>query len=212
MNDHILYEKQLIVDLNLHNPFVSNMVDPQLNQRLLGSQDNVNDDGELMLPPDDWDHGMNHLSHEVAIAGGPGVRVIPRPLEDTNPVRFREHTMLNRMISYWLEQHDCIIFDTSPLCLVNQKNIPAQHVATCCDAALIVVKSGKTQVHQLKDAMEILHTVDVNLVGTVMNDFDNPLLGVELIRQCQKMGHRLPRLSNWLTRKIKKSSFLFADF
>jgi hypothetical protein len=60
--------------------------------------------------------------------------------------------------------------------------------------------------------MEVLNTVDVNLVGTIMNDFDNPLLGVELIRQCQKLGQKMPRLARMLTRKIKKSAFLFADF
>ena len=200
----------LIVDLNLHNPFVSNMIDPDILQ-----QSQMQRNSELLthdqtsqghLPPPDWDRGISHVSHEISIADGPGVKVIPRPFEDHNPVKFREHTMLNRMISFWLEKHDCVIFDTSPLCLVNQKNIPAQHVATCCDAAIMVVKSGKTQVHQLKDAIEILHTVDVNLVGTVMNEFENPLLGVELIRQCEKLGSKFPRLSNWLTKPLANAN------
>lgn len=208
----------LIIDLNLHNPFVSNMIDP--NELMQSQHLQSQEQGFLPheqgvsghLPPPDWDAGISHISHEVTIANGPGVKVIPRPFEGHNPVRFREHTMLNRMISFWLEKHDCVIFDTSPLCLVNQKNIPAQHVATCCDAAVMVIKSGKTQVHQLKDAIEILHTVDVNLAGTIMNDFDNPLLGVELIRQCEKLGKRFPKTSQWLINRIKKSSFLFADF
>lgn len=208
----------LIVDLNLHNPFVSNMIDPNdlaaANEmhRLNHANNYQQSDPDHRLPPPDWDSGISHVSHEISIANGPGVKVIPKPMDDHNPVRFREHTMLNRMIQFWLEKHDCVIFDTSPLCLVNQKNIPAQHVATCCDAAVMVIKSGQTQTHQLKDAMEILHTVDVNLVGTIMNDFDNPLLGVELLRQCDKMSDRFPRIGNWLSNKIKKSSFLFADF
>lgn len=206
----------LIVDLNLHNPLVSNMIDPQIlqqNQNFIQNQDpGRTEQHDPLLPPPDWDLGISHISHEVSISDGPGVKVIPKPFEGHNPVRFREHSMLNRMISFWLQSHDCVIFDTSPLCLVNQKNIPAQHVATCCDASIMVVKSGKTQTHQLQDAMEILQTVDVNLAGTIMNDYDNPLLGVELLRQCEKMEKRFPRISQWLTKRIKKSTFLFADF
>lgn len=211
----------LIVDLNLHNPFVTNMIDPcllineqsQNNQSLLtDSELVVNDKQQKDAPPEDWDTAISHLSHQVNIADGPEVNIIPNPCDKDNSVKFREHANLNRMIAYWQQAHDCIIFDTSPLCLVNQKNIPAQHVATCCDAAVLVVKSGKTQVHQIKEAMDILHTVEVNLVGTVMNDFENPLLGVELIRQCQKLSKRMPRVSNWLTQKIKRNGFLFADF
>ncbi|MCJ8274600.1 MAG: hypothetical protein MJK04_35025 [Psychrosphaera sp.] len=208
----------LIVDLNLHNPVVSRMIDPnesgveQVSMSSKAIMQHPDDKSDHPPPPPDWDCAINHMAHEITIAGGPGIKVIPRPCADNNPVRFREHAMLNRMISYWQEHHDCIIFDTSPLCLVNQRNIPAQHVATCCDAAVVVVKSGKTQKHQLKEAMEILHTVEVNLAGTVMNDFANPLLGVELIRQCQKLGKRLPRLSKFLINRIKKSAFLFADF
>lgn len=233
----------LIVDLNLHNPFVSRMISdekyqpwsqrlpekgtssatdllPQDNSVVLSEQGEVADGGNAdsvdpglrMQAPDGWNMSIEHQAREIDIQGGPGVRVIPVPKDDDNQVRFREHTMLNQMISYWLEHHDCIIFDTSPLCLVNQKNIPAQHVATCCDAAIVVVKSGQTQVHQLQEAMDILQTVDVNLAGTVMNDYENPLLGVELIRQSQKLKTKLPRLSNWLVNKIRNSSFLFAEF
>ncbi|MFT4925745.1 MAG: protein-tyrosine kinase [Phenylobacterium sp.] len=230
--------KVLIVDLNLHNPFVSGMIDTH-NQRALTAKsasaagqnddtvinhddglsgehsliqrDNHQDSAEAQAPAG-WNNAIDFQSQAIDIEGGPGINIIPIPSDDNNQVRFREHAMLNQMINYWLEHHDCIIFDTSPLCLVNQKNIPAQHIATCCDAAVLVVKSGKTQTHQLKEAMEILHTVEVNLAGTVMNDLSNPLLGVELIRQCQKLKAKMPRVSQWLVNKIKKRSFLFAEF
>ncbi len=240
--------KVLIVDLNLHNPFVSNMIgrkdlsletpgqqsrqangqqqlkdvygqdgkDHQQTQELIAAGDEFLSESEMPGPeravPEGWNTAIDFQAQSIDIQGGPGIKVIPIPSDDNNQVRFREHAMLNRMIGHWLEQYDCIIFDTSPLCLVNQKNIPAQHVATCCDAAVVVVKSGKTQAHQLKEAMSILQTVQVNLAGTIMNDYNNPLLGVELIRQSEKLKSKLPRLSNWLVKKIKKSAFLFAEF
>lgn len=226
----------LVVDMNLYNPVVSRMISadsPAIDNTLLLSNqaayltDNSdtaildNDTGDIaqsdnnvssMIKPKDWDNAMDYHARQVSIRNGPTLPVIPIPKDEKNPVKFREHTMLNRMIEQWLVHYDCVIFDTSPLCLINQKNIPAQHVATCCDAAVVVVKSGQTQTHQLKEAMEILQTVEVNLAGTVVNDYENPLLGVELLRQCDKLGKRLPRLSNWLSNKIKSKGFLFGEY
>jgi Mrp family chromosome partitioning ATPase len=214
----------LIVDLNLHNPFVSRMIDnnvaiePKDADTTLDSSGVIVSDTSPSGPdkkiqrPADWNNAIAFEAQKVMIQGGPGIPVIPIPHDDNNQVRFREHSMLKRMINQWLEEYDSIIFDTSPLNLVNQKNIPAQHVATCCDGVIMVVKSGDTQLHQLSDAVATLNTVEVNLVGTVVNDFANPLLGVELIRQSNKLQQRLPWLSNWLVKKIKKSAFLFAEF
>lgn len=107
--------------------------------------------------------------------------------------KFIEQEMLNAMIVCWLKDNDLIIFDTSPLCLVNRRNIPAQLVAACCDGAILVVQSDKIQIRQLTEAMNILNSVNINLLGTMMKDYDNPCLGVELVRQCCKLGRHFPQ-------------------
>lgn len=199
--------KVLIVDLNLHNPFVSQAIE-QNEEQIHFPKGLVND----LLPPPDWDPAIGHTATMLPISHGTNIGVIAKPDTDAALVRFREHSRIQTMIQYWQEHHDCVIFDTSPLCLVNQKNIPAQHVATCCDQTIMVVRAGKTLSHQLKEAISVLRTVPVNFAGTVVNDHENPTLGKELIRQCQKLSKYLPRVSGFLVRKIQKSRFLFADF
>lgn len=196
----------LIVDLNLHNPFVSQALRQVDQPALQSSYENS------LQAPTDWDPAIGHQALMLNQSAGPQIGVIPKPANDASLVRFREHKQLQSMIEFWQQTHDCVIFDTSPLCLVNQKNIPAQHVAACCDQAVIVVKAGVTLVHQLKEAMDVLNTVPVNFVGTVLNDQHNPSLGKELIRQCTKLSKKLPRLSRFLSSKIQRSRFLFADF
>jgi protein-tyrosine kinase len=172
--------KVLVVDLNLHNPCVSHM---------------INSDSQTMV-----------------IENGPEIPVIPVPVSDDTQIRMREQKMLNEMIVNWLADYELIIFDTSPLCLVNRRNIPAQLVAACCDGAVLVVQSDKTQISQLTEAMAILQSVNVNLLGTVVNDYANPCLGVELVRQCCKLGRRFPKLADWLIERINGCPFLFARF
>lgn len=198
--------KVLIVDLNLHNPFVSNAVEPTPDEHQLTIQ------MPSLVPPPDWDTAIGHQATMLPVKQGAQIGVIPKPSTDNAVVKFREHTRIQQMLQYWQQDYDCVIFDTSPLCLVNQKNIPPQHVASCCDQTLVVVKSGKTLSHQLKEAISILNTVPVNFAGTVINDYENPTLGAELVRQCSKLQQRLPRLSNALINKIRRSRFLFADF
>lgn len=180
-------KKVLVVDLNLHNPFVSAQIE----------QPNTE---------------QPNLPQTIQPTSGPSLNVLPVPIDDKNQMKMREQNMFSTMTEQWLEQYDLIIFDTSPLCQVNRKNIPPQIVASCSDAAVLVVRSGKTQQRQLSEAMTILNSLNVNLLGTVVNDYTNPSLGIELVRQCCKMGKMFPRFADWLIGKINTSPFLFARF
>jgi Mrp family chromosome partitioning ATPase len=180
-------KKVLLVDLNLHNPYMSNQI---------SAVDNL----------------THNKPQRVQLDQGPAFSVMPVPLENSTQLELREHAMLHSMVGQWLEGNDLVIFDTSPLSKVNRHNIPPQLVAQCCDGAILVVQSGKTQQNQLASAMAMLAPLNINLVGTVVNDYTNPSLGVELIRQCCKLAKYMPKLSDWLIAKINASKFLFARF
>lgn len=186
--------KVLVVDLNLHNPCVSNLVEQSADVS------------------DPWDPDVQSLALTAQIKDGPNFPVIPVPDSADNQICLREQTMLKRMVDHWLQDYDLIIFDTSPLCLVNRRNVPPQLVATCCDGAIIVIQANKTNTSQLAEAMAILKSVNVNLLGTVINDHTNPPLGTELIRQCLKLKKWFPTVADWLAGHLSASKFFFARF
>jgi Mrp family chromosome partitioning ATPase len=184
----------LVVDLNLYNPSVSRLL-----EQAGDSQDH-------------WYPLANHTPQRVQIDDGPGFSVIPAPLGDKGPMRLREESLLSSLVECWLQDYDLVIFDTSPLCLVNRQNVPAQLVASCSDGAIIAVQTGKTDRTRLSDAVETLKSLNINLLGTVINDNKNPSLGAELVRQCCKLAKWLPRVADYLIGKINGSKFLFARF
>lgn len=60
---------------------------------------------------------------------------------------------------------DCVIVDTSPLCLVSD----ALHFARYVDAVALVVKSGQTQTAQAQQACRELRQLRVPLAGSILN-------------------------------------------
>lgn len=179
-------KKVLVVDLNLHNPHISN----QLQSQDIGAT----------------------IPQQLKPSHGPEYSVMPVPQGDKGLLELREQAILAHNIEHWTADYDLVIFDTSPLCQVNRRNIPAQLVAGCCDGAILVIRSGKTEAAQLGQAMATLSSLNVNLLGTVINDYSNPSLGQELVRQCCKLAKTLPKTADWLIDKINTSKFLFARF
>lgn len=208
--------KVLVVDLNLNHPSVTSMLD-QVKQQAINSVG------------DYWVDGQEQLQEPLCLTDGLGLSVIPAPIEpddaqcdidDTacqqkqnmQQMRIREQSHLSALISLWHQQHDIIIFDTSPLCLVNKNNIPAQTVASCCDGTLLIVQTGTTKANDLFDAMTTLRSQKINLLGTVVNENKTPLLGQELARQCEKFKHLLPKLAASLQRFVSNNPFLQRQF
>lgn len=129
---------------------------------------------------------------------------VPAPSQRPHIMALRQGDKLQQQIELWLSQVDCVIFDTSPLNQINQRNIPAQLVAAACDGAIVVVLAGKTSQAMLSNAMLKLSKAKVNLVGCVFNDAINPSLSQELIRQTEKarrwFGPIATAVKHWLSR------------
>ena len=195
--------KVLVVDSNLNNPDVTNSITAKLEgttqQKLNAINDYWIDDTTPSKPL--------YLTDDV------NLNVIPAPTEqDSQRLRIREQSHLQALINLWHQQHDIIIFDTSPLCLINKNNIPPQTIASCCDGAILVVQTGTTNANELRDAMNILHSQKINLLGTVMNENKTPLLSQELARQCEKLEQLLPTLGRMLKNFVSNNPFLQRQF
>lgn len=177
-------KKVLLVELNLFNPqfrhdFQGNSSDWQLNR---------------------------HSSSSIIKHNG--YQLLPAPVGEQAAMHFRQSSRLKQCIDLWLEQCDCVIFDTSPITAFNRGNIPAEVICAVCEGTLLVMLAGKTAESKIHSAINQLSTAQVNLIGCVLNDQFNPSLASELIREVKRFEKILPELVVTLCRKIKQSVFL----
>ncbi len=141
------------------------------------------------------------IEHKESLRCFTGLTV---PADSPSQLMYKRPDMLKKLCTQLREHYDRIIIDTSPLLNVNRNNIPAQSVATACDATILVVLAGRTSKAKVTTAITLLNQDKINLIGTVLNCRDQPTLAKELTRQVD----RLPLIpTSWkaaLTTKILK--------
>ncbi len=106
--------------------------------------------------PEAWYTGIENL---YALPAG---RPVPNPAEMIGSKQMRT------LIAHLRQAFDVIIFDSAPLLLATD----AMLLATQCDAALLVVASGKTEEAAVRRTQHQLQSVGAPLVGAVLNRFD----------------------------------------
>jgi len=176
----------LLVDLNLYRPAVHRqleIIEP------ICSHTNPISSAVLATP-----QLVSVSDHNLTVTG------IHAPNQREDIIRLRQPGVLEQCINEWLKEFDSVLIDTSPLNRVNAQNIPAQRVASACHGAVLVVLAGKTSEVMISNAVDKLKTSNVNLLGSVFNDRDNPSLKNELLREAQRIGNKC----TWLSRCIKK--------
>lgn len=139
---------------------------------------------------------------------GFGLGVLSFKPDDHLLLKLREPGELKKRMIKWLEVYDSIIIDTSPLDTVSFNCYPSEVACENAEAAIMVVLASRTTQALAVEAVEKLKENDVNLVGTVLNDYYNPGLKDELIRKFRWVAKVVPPLSRWLENKIRYSRFL----
>jgi capsular exopolysaccharide synthesis family protein len=86
---------------------------------------------------------------------------------------------------------DCVIIDTSPLCLVSD----ALHFARYADAVALVVRAGETQTSQAQHACRELRRLRVPLAGCILNGISNEGVQKAYFETYQPVAHHRPSLA-----------------
>ncbi len=137
---------------------------------------------------------------------------VTAPQSKLTLLKLRTPSVLQAMVDEWKSLFDVIIFDTTPINKANQNNLPGELIAQACDACILLVKSGYTTEEQINEAMQKLTQHKVNLIGSILNDQDNPPLQQELLRELTKLGMIPSKLQAYLRTKILNSNFLNLDY
>ncbi len=133
--------------------------------------------------------------------------ILPAPC-DTDAIMFRNLSSMNKLMEHWLESYDIVVFDTSPVNAINRNNIPAESICAMADGAVMMVMAGVTRQTDFQSAIDRLRHNDVNLVGVVFNDVNNPRIADEICRETRRLEKWFPNAMEKIRRYVRKSSFL----
>ncbi len=141
-------------------------------------------------------------SNEIVAIEDKGYSLLPAPDNIRDILHYREKHLLLESIKQWLVEFDCIIFDTSALTSQNQSNIPAEIICQVCEGALLVIEAGTTPANLIKESVEKLKLKNVNLIGSIINDINNPSLLTELQRETYRLNRLFPKVMVKLRKKL----------
>ncbi len=140
--------------------------------------------------------------NEIIAVENKGYSLLPAPQNMSDVLQYREANLLLEAINTWLIDFDCIIFDTSALTSLNQSNIPAEIICGVCEGAILVIEAGATPASLIQESIEKLKLKKVNLIGSILNDKNNPSLLTELQRETYRLNNLFPNLMAKLRSKL----------
>ena len=85
-----------------------------------------------------------------------------------NPSELLSSERMGELINEWRESYDIVILDTPPLCNVVDARVIAKHV----NGYIFVVRSGFSDMRDVKTAVGYLEELGAKIVGFVVNDKD----------------------------------------
>lgn len=94
------------------------------------------------------------------------LRVLPSGPLPPNPAELLSSALMRDLIERLRDEADYVLFDAPPVLAVTDASV----LATRLDAALLVLKAGRTTRDEAREAKEQLEKVHANLLGTILNN------------------------------------------
>lgn len=111
--------------------------------------------------------GMNKM-HEVINHHSSGIDVIPSGDLPPNPSEVLGSQNMKTAIDHLAQHYDYVILDTPPVSVVSDAVILSKYAS----GVMLVVRTGRTTLENVKDAVDTLKLANANILGFVMTDAD----------------------------------------
>jgi protein-tyrosine kinase len=138
---------------------------------------------------------------------------------------WRERTRLTEQLAAWRSDWGIVVMDTAPLLNVERRRgrrttaadrrssphsgeITGITAAASADVCILVVLAGRTSGTRIREAREKLAAAGANLIGTILNDRDNPSLLAELDRETYRFAKYFPNWMAGLRTRMHRSPIL----
>jgi capsular exopolysaccharide synthesis family protein len=142
----------LLIDSDLRRPRLHRIFDMQ------------NDRGLTNLIVDQ----QAELSSVVRPSGIEGLDLLTTGPIPPNPAELLHTQAFKRVVARLQAAYDRIVFDSPPLLAVTD----AQILGQLCDGAVLVVRANETSIDMVRKASRLLKDVNVNILGTLLNNVD----------------------------------------
>lgn len=186
---------------------IAEQASSQTSEKVAGMQTESVDEQPIQTPQKYAGASDSPKPPMTSLTGGSAC-VLSVPTDVNVIAKYRELSLLQGAINEWLTTFDCVVFDTAALAMLNQHNIPAESVCQACEGTILVVAAGQTPSNLIEEGMNKLVARQVNIVGTVMNDYLNPSLLSELVRETKKLDRFMPKLMTKLRAKLSQMVIL----
>ncbi len=136
--------------------------------------------------------GLRPEPGEIVSLSAMGLSILAQVAPD-DADRWRESGALAGQLERWSADWGLVVFDTAPVLSRDHETIPATAVASAADVTVMITLAGRTPVSAVREARACLDAAGARLLGTVMNDRDNPSLLTELERESYRLAPIMPR-------------------
>ena len=158
----------------------------------------------LGVPRRDWTEAPESIAAAFTDLGG-GLTVLPAPSLGRPPPLLREKDTLRALREAWLARFDVLILDLPPILSANPHDIDAITAGSVADGVILSVMTRVTREAELIEAVAQLRHAEIEILGVVANDRENPTLGDEIARELGRLQRLLPgpvrRLQRWILRR-----------
>lgn len=112
--------------------------------------------------------GTAKLKDAIARFSDIGIHVLTAGVIPPNPAELLGGAKMKALIEEMESMYDIILFDTPPVSVVTDAAVLSQFA----DGVIMVIRQKHATIEQAQLAKRNLETVNANLIGVVMNDFD----------------------------------------
>ena len=145
------------------------LVDCDLRRADIHHSMNVPTNGGLSAALVGEDPRQFYVTHPLV----PNLTILPAGKRPPKPPDLLDSDRMRELVAQWRLEFSQIIIDAPPVLGLSDAVI----LATMADTVVLVVRARQSRRQDLIHAMEMLATVDANLGGAVINDFDVRRLG-----------------------------------
>ncbi len=148
-------KKTLLIDADLRRPGLTTLLDMKRRQGL----------SDILRSEDDVDADVQRLIVSTPIER---LDVLPAGLRRSNPAELLASPAMEELLAWAEARYDQILVDCPPALAASDCSIVGQLV----DGAMLVVQPTKNRRHVVMRAVEVLTSVDIELLGVVINRVD----------------------------------------
>ncbi len=157
--------------------------------------------------------GASWQPSDAAVPIGPDVQgrgfdVLSAPVDEEGRAAFNNPTRIGEALDAMLDKYELVLLHVPAL--LAESGSPVNPIAACAATQGVVLELtvGDVSATRLERAVALLEAAGAHVVGTIVDDRNNPSLGEDMACAAENMFRFAPPLARWFAGKLRASEFL----